>query len=46
MAQFINTAVITFAISTWVTNNIYGAGGLVYNQTYVFLSNAVIPAIV
>ncbi|CAD8053519.1 unnamed protein product [Paramecium sonneborni] len=46
MAQFVNTAVITFAISTWVTKNIYGTGGLVYNQTYVFLSNAFIPAIV
>ncbi|CAD8059583.1 unnamed protein product [Paramecium sonneborni] len=46
MAQFINTAVITFAISTWVTKNIYGAGGLVYNQTYVFISNAFIPGIV
>ncbi|CAK58393.1 unnamed protein product (macronuclear) [Paramecium tetraurelia] len=46
MAQFINTAVITFAISTWVTKNIYGAGGLVYNQTYVFISNAFIPGII
>ncbi|CAD8132867.1 unnamed protein product [Paramecium octaurelia] len=46
LAQFINTAVITFAISTWVTKNIYGTGGLVYNQSYVFVLNAIIPAVV
>ncbi|CAD8118599.1 unnamed protein product [Paramecium sonneborni] len=46
VAQFINTAVITFAISTWVTQNIYGTGGLVYNQTYVFISNAILPALI
>ncbi|CAD8092456.1 unnamed protein product [Paramecium primaurelia] len=46
LAQFVNTAVITFAISTWVTKNIYGTGGLVYNQTYVFISNAILPALI
>jgi len=29
-----------------VLKNTFGSGGLIYNQTYVFISNAVIPSII
>jgi hypothetical protein len=46
IAQFSNSALITFFINTLVLKNTFGSGGLIYNQTYVFLSNAIIPSVI
>ncbi|EAR82133.2 kinase domain protein (macronuclear) [Tetrahymena thermophila SB210] len=51
IAQFINTAVITFSIKVMfdlfddrqkAEDNIYSASGLIYNQQFVFITNALI----
>lgn len=43
---FVNSAIIAFLASTFYTRNIYGPGGLIYTETYFFISNAIIPPIV
>lgn len=42
--QFLNTAVLQFLITYLFIKNYYGAGGLIYNQTLVFVTNTVVPA--
>lgn len=43
---FVNSAIIAFLASTFYTRNIYGPGGLIYTETYFFISNAIIPPLV
>jgi hypothetical protein len=45
IAQFVNTAFMTFLITYFYIKNYYGTGGLIYNQTMVFLTNAFVPVI-
>jgi hypothetical protein len=43
---FFNSAIIAFLVSTYYTENIYGAGGLIYTEVYFFVSNAIVPPII
>lgn len=43
---FFNSAIIAFLASTFYTHNIYGPGGLIYTETYFFISNAFLPPLV
>lgn len=43
---FINSAIIAFLATTIYSRNLYGPGGLIYTETYFFLTNAIIPPIV
>ncbi|CAD8115595.1 unnamed protein product [Paramecium primaurelia] len=46
IAQFVNSALVTWLVFTLLFDeNYYKDGGLIYNQTYVFISNMIIPAI-
>jgi hypothetical protein len=46
MALFINTALISLVVDFFITGNIIGKGGFIFNETNVFLLNAFIPPIV
>ncbi|CAK77359.1 unnamed protein product (macronuclear) [Paramecium tetraurelia] len=43
---FVNSAIIAFLASTIYTRNLFGPGGLIYTETYFFMTNAIIPPIV
>jgi len=43
---FINSALIAYISGTYFTENFYGPGGLIYMETYFFLSNAVVPPMI
>lgn len=43
---FLNSAIIAFLASTFYTRNLYGPGGLIYTETYFFMTNAIIPPLV
>jgi hypothetical protein len=43
---FINSAIIAFLANTIYSRNLYGPGGLIYTETYFFITNAIIPPIV
>ncbi|CAD8107052.1 unnamed protein product [Paramecium sonneborni] len=46
IAQFVNSALVTWLVFTLLFDeNYYKDGGLIYNQTYVFISNMIIPAV-
>lgn len=40
-----NSAIVTWIVFTVLLKNYYHEGGLIYNQTYVFLSNMIIPSV-
>lgn len=46
MALFINTALISLVIDFFLTGNVIGSGGFIYNESNVFLLNAFVPPIV
>ncbi|CAD8169509.1 unnamed protein product [Paramecium pentaurelia] len=46
VALFINTALISLVIDFYITGNVIGKGGFIYNESNVFLLNAFIPPIV
>ncbi|CAK58012.1 unnamed protein product (macronuclear) [Paramecium tetraurelia] len=46
VALFINTALISLVIDFYLTGNVIGKGGFIYNESNVFLLNAFIPPIV
>ncbi|CAD8115777.1 unnamed protein product [Paramecium sonneborni] len=46
VALFINTALISLVIDFFLTGNVIGKGGFIYNESNVFLLNAFIPPIV
>ncbi|CAD8158550.1 unnamed protein product [Paramecium pentaurelia] len=43
---FVNSAIIAFLASTIYTRNLFGPGGLIYTETYFFITNAIIPPLV
>lgn len=45
-ALFTNTALISLVIDFFITKNVIGKGGFIYNESNVFLLNAFIPPIV
>jgi hypothetical protein len=46
MALFINTALISLVVDFFITGNIIGKGGFIFNESNVFLLNAFIPPII
>lgn len=46
VALFINTAVISYVIDIVIVDNIIGEGGFIYNESKVFILNALFPPIV
>lgn len=45
IVQFINTALITFAITFVVIKNYFGSGGLILTQFLVFILNFLVPTL-
>ena len=51
IALFINTSLITFIIKIILPGreksyaNLFGSGGLIYNQNYIFIMNIILPTI-
>lgn len=43
--KFFNTSIVVYFVQAFVTKNIYGAGGLIFSQNYVYILNSINPII-